>query len=451
MRRVVSARSVSAPAGNTAVNRAQQRPPLRSLLVVVIVVVVHLAVFEVVACLSAQLLRERHLLYSPPDEASYVTYLQGRDPVLGWPSKEMLNEMYDEAGSRHNPYYPLPHKPCVSVYGDSATYAEDVSDSETWSAQLSRQLGCRVANYGVPGYGTDQSFLRFSLNQRDEAPVVVLSHFSADIRRNVNQLRNLLTSNSRVMLKPRFVLEGNQLRLIPLPQLSAARIAELFTAPAAVVEYEYFLPGSGRGVIEAKFPYLFSVGSLFLSQQLGEMLDRYPAWMSFYQRDHPSNALDVTVGIIKRFISEATIREKEPIVAIIPDTVDLKLFVQYGKFSYAPMVAQLEEERVAVLDVGAALIALLKGRNACELAAADYCSGGFNAEGQRLLAQVFLSMFAMTQNSAHGVQPDVDMLGAAGQSLQWPVMRMVAGEIVTDKLKPSVAYGTLDGAIRSDE
>ena len=33
--------------------------------------------------------------------------------------------------------------------------------ADGWVEQLSRKLGCRVANYGVSGYGTDQAYVRF--------------------------------------------------------------------------------------------------------------------------------------------------------------------------------------------------------------------------------------------------------------------------------------------------
>ena len=38
------------------------------------------------------------------------------------------------------------------------------TDKEAWSNQLSRLVGCRVANYGVSGYGSDQATIRFEQN-----------------------------------------------------------------------------------------------------------------------------------------------------------------------------------------------------------------------------------------------------------------------------------------------
>jgi hypothetical protein len=240
-----------------------------------------------------------------------------------------------------------------------------------------------------------------------------LNHFSGDIRRNVNQLRNLLVPNSQLMLKPRFVAEEGGLRLIPLPQLSASASRQLRNAPAAVVEHEYLLPGKGRGIIEAKFPYLLSVASLFLSDDLSEQVGQQPVWAAFYDREHPSRALDITVAIIKRFVAEAATRGKEGIVH----------FALRGKFPYAPLVSQLEAEGIAVLDAGAALIESLKGRDACELSSTAFCSGSFNVDGHKLLAQVFLSVFAVTQDQDRGMELGVDVLGAVGHAFKSPRLR----------------------------
>jgi hypothetical protein len=48
----------------------------------------------------------------------------------------------------------------ILAVGDSFTFGAQVSDWETWPAQLENLSGRRVVNGGVDGYGVDQSFLR---------------------------------------------------------------------------------------------------------------------------------------------------------------------------------------------------------------------------------------------------------------------------------------------------
>jgi hypothetical protein len=262
--------------------------------------------------------------------------------------------------------------------------------------------------------------------------VVVLNHFSGDIRRNVNQLRNLLVPNAEVMLKPRFVLEEQSLTLIPLPQISSDTIQQLASAPASVVEHEYFLPGRGRGVVEAKFPYLLAVGRLLLSNELGEKVGSYPVWAEFYNPAHPSHALDLTVAIIERFVAEAEARGKAAVVSIVPDPSDLTFFLRHGKFPYAPLVARLQQNGVFVLDVGASLLDALNGRDPCEVASTAHCSGNFNKRGQQLIAEAFLPAFAMTSDSDKGMQFDAAVLGTQGREARSIQFRWATSSVPTN-------------------
>src|SRR5262249_27183018 len=50
---------------------------------------------------------------------------------------------------------------CGSAFGDSFTNADEVEDGEAWPYLLSEILGCKVQNFGVGGYGLDQSVLRY--------------------------------------------------------------------------------------------------------------------------------------------------------------------------------------------------------------------------------------------------------------------------------------------------
>jgi hypothetical protein len=174
--------------------------------------VVFLIVFsfaEVAAYVAGRTLIESGIFYGVDDLSGAEDYYAKRDPVLGWPPPEHFGgEHYDESGSRRIPAFPEPGGACVSIYGDSFTYGSGVSDEAAWSNQLSMLLGCRVANYGVGGYGTDQATLRFEQNVDDEAAVVILGHLSMNILRNVNSYRKLIGVRDVFSLKPRFVLDG---------------------------------------------------------------------------------------------------------------------------------------------------------------------------------------------------------------------------------------------------
>src|SRR5262249_61577432 len=132
----------------------------------------------------------------------FAAYMAERDPVLGWPSPHFENDKTrDETGSRIVPAFPDERESCLSIYGDSFTWSAEVDDEHAWGNVLSRRLGCRVANFGVRGYGSDQAYLRFLDNHCDHAPVVLLAHLEENNQLNVNQLCPLIYPGTRYGLK----------------------------------------------------------------------------------------------------------------------------------------------------------------------------------------------------------------------------------------------------------
>ena len=200
---------------------------------------------------------------------SYESYLGRHHPRLGWlPSPDH----FDAAGSRPVPAFPDPMhtRACASLYGDSFTEGAGVNPEHAWSNILSEFLHCRLANYGVSGYGTDQAYLRFLDNSSDQAKVVILGFLSENLMRNVNQLRNLIDSTSTACpLKPRFVLnEQGELALVPIPRLTENEYNALREDPGRILAEEFFylaaprVPKRGRFLIrgESSRPFLFCGG-----------------------------------------------------------------------------------------------------------------------------------------------------------------------------------------------
>jgi hypothetical protein len=79
----------------------------------------------------------------------------GEHPDNAWGTQVTITP----AGTRSNGAPPPPGRPIVAV-GDSFTFGDEVSDADTWPAQLERALGQPVVNGGVFGYGLDQIALR---------------------------------------------------------------------------------------------------------------------------------------------------------------------------------------------------------------------------------------------------------------------------------------------------
>ena len=120
--------------------------------------------FELMGFAAGKFLAHSHLLYDPPRAENYATYLRDRDPVVGWPSRSSIGSgEIDRSGSRIVPRFPDPAIPsCAALFGDSFTWGSETAPEHAYGNVLSGLMGCRVANYGVPGYGTDQAYLRYA-------------------------------------------------------------------------------------------------------------------------------------------------------------------------------------------------------------------------------------------------------------------------------------------------
>ena len=141
-------------------------------------------------------------------ENEFNKYLEERDHELGWPTKSRLAQKHTGNGFRKSPALELisnEQPPCLAVYGDSFAFGDELSDADAWPNQLTQIFGCKVLNYGVSAYGTDQAVMRFEKLHPDGAPAL-MTFIDLNLMRNRNQARGIskgLINVSRT--KPIFV------------------------------------------------------------------------------------------------------------------------------------------------------------------------------------------------------------------------------------------------------
>jgi hypothetical protein len=333
--------------------------------------------------------------YAPPTREQFERYLESprRDPLLGWkpPAASTRGPGYREAPAGR--VYP---RPCLSVYGDSFTYAMEVSADAAWPNLLTDALGCRVDNYGVPGYGTAQAFLRFHYNSRDSSPLIMLLHTSENITRNINQEYTLLYGNG-IALKPRFVLDaGGRLKLIDTPRLAPDQHGAYVSDLSAFLSHEYFLPNAGLlSKRTLGFPYLVRVPYVLTwkriwSAALSMYLPVAPWYAELYDPGHPSRALPLTAAILQAFVAEAEQRGKRALLAIVPTVRDLNYRQSAGNWPYQPLLDQSRARGIEVLNVGSSLLAKTEGSDLCDYFCSDRVTrtGHYTEAGNRLIAEV---------------------------------------------------------------
>lgn len=172
------------------------------------------------------------------------------DPLLGYVPKPKFSGTanawntevtIDRLSLRQNAAdTPTPDPVAVLAVGDSYTFGDEVSDSETWPAQLDGLLGQPVANAGVFGYGLDQAVLRAERLVPELEPwALVVSFIYGDVR------RTQLIQRTGVE-KPYFdVVDGALvLRNVP-PSRNRPRIEQMGVVRAAL-GYSYLVDWTAR-------------------------------------------------------------------------------------------------------------------------------------------------------------------------------------------------------------
>jgi len=307
--------------------------------------------------------------------------LAQRDPLLGWAPGGRGAVGAGAPRPRPDPAFPDNAPPCVSAYGDSFTVGG--APEATYPHFLGVALGCRAANFGAPGYGSDQALMLFRRRRPVEhAPVCILGHLSENILRNVNRFRNLLYPGPEMVFKPRFVEKRGRLVYLPMPVNSVADYRAFEDDPQRGLAFDAFAARPRRA-----FPYSVALARWFLKdfRVRAKILGR-PSHEEFYRPGHPSGALRLTTTILTAFAEEAHRNGQHPLVILIPTGPDLLYARRTGRWTDQPLRDALDDRGVPVVQAGPAILRRLGEADPCGLFA--NCNGHFNARGYQVLAHV---------------------------------------------------------------
>jgi hypothetical protein len=363
---------------------------------------------------------------------SYESYLIGYHSPLSWRSS-VLDDDGNYRCLAGSSQYQDKSPACVSLYGDSFTEGFGVNPVNSWSFLLSQSLHCRVANFGVSGFGTDQAYLKFSDNQRDQAKVVILGFLSENVTRNVNQLRNLISNTGTYQPKPRFILdEHGQLNLVPIPpQLTKEQYETIKNHPELFFHHEFFLPGGPSGCRQVAFPYTWGILKAFPLIFKNVVLHQ-GVYYDLYRSGHPSQAVEVTCAILEAFCREAKQRGKKPLVLVIPTHVDLAYFRRLGAWIYQPVTGYLSQKGLDFIDMGPKFIQFL-GEAGLDTLYSPETQYHLNQKGNAVLAQAVYD-YLMQKNFNLGTSEGIE----AGQKCARLLRPPLKGQV-----EPSGASGKL--------
>ena len=359
-------------------------------------VVFTLALFEGGAYLALRALSESPvagaLLYQQPEVTTteYTAYLAARDPVLGWPPPAQLGtDKYDRSGARPTPAFPQAADACVSLYGDSFTYASDVDHHHAWGNVLSMLLDCRVANYGVGGYGTDQAVLRFKHKNSDRAPTTLLGIFPTNVMRNLTRNAYFVFGNYPTAFKPRFAIDNGQLSLLPMPSITPRDLSAYLKCPGCFLDQDPLLPGSAYGPGLLRFPYAITLLRVATHQRVLNWLRGRPSWISYLEPGHPISGLEVLTGIIGRFDALCREQDRRCFVMLIPTPKSYDYYMSDQVNAMQTVIDELQQRGIGFLDLLPGFAAYLGSRPYCDLiGTTGLCAGHWNEEGNRIVAEL---------------------------------------------------------------
>jgi hypothetical protein len=260
----------------------------RKFAVIVITFVIVVVVIELQSWIFMTIaMRLGKLRLFPADLFAQVTdqQLERSFGQLGWPNND---------APRSAPTLLQDRARCGSAFGDSMTRGAEVADDQAWAHLLSQRLGCAVANYGVNAYGLDQAVLRYE-RIAPEGKVVIVGLYIEMLRRQVAASWTFYAPTVNPVyasIKPYFTLEGEDLRLHPIPNpLTRESIASHHS-------HDYFMQHVWTPL---KFPYtLQALRAAYVKVAIDD-----GGYDEFWNETHPSGSGILARRLISRLVRAA--------------------------------------------------------------------------------------------------------------------------------------------------
>lgn len=255
---------------------------------------------------------------------------------LGWRPRPGLDSGVDIISSqalrsrRDYADEPAPDVLRIAAFGDSFVYGSEVGTDESWASVLERSRpDTEVLNYGVPGYGQDQVYLRFVAEGRDLTPKVVLFGVASPTLDRIMMISGVFRlPGSEIhdfVKKPRFLLDGDDLLPAPNHLRQPSDFERYLKDPSSFRElgaYDYWYdPFVYESWLfeRSRAARLALAGWATAKRRLldpGRPL-KGPAGRGVFNES--SSGFQILTLILERFVASATEWNMHPVVLILPD------------------------------------------------------------------------------------------------------------------------------------
>lgn len=292
-------------------------------------------------------------------------YLESPDKVmrydtsLGWapePSSVSRDKLYkyNSDGIRtENISHEFTEKPekgvlRIAVFGDSFVHGNEAEYDETLCYWLENKLNdagikTEVMNFGVPGYGMDQAFLRWEKSGKQFSPQIVIFGFQAEnTKRNLNVLRPLYCPEGGLPFsKPRFVLENKSLKLVNSPAPSPSALYSIIghLKDWDMIKYEHWFNAIGAETLLFRSKLISLLSYLWDKSIFGRMKS-YDEDKLFYSiNDGPAK---LALWILNDFKYDVQQGNHEFYIVHLPTKDDLELMLSGKDLSYKGVLASVK-------------------------------------------------------------------------------------------------------------
>lgn len=282
----------------------------------------------------------------------------------------------------------------IAAFGDSFVYGSEVLTDESWASVLEQSRpNTEVLNYGVPGYGQDQVYLRLLAEGRDLRPEVVLFGVATPTLARIMMISGVFRLPGSVIhdfvKKPRFLLDGDRLSPAPNHLRRPSDFERYRQDPSSFRElgaYDYWYDAF---VYESwLFEHSRAARLVFAGWSMAQrrLLDPNrplagPTGQGVFNES--SSGFQILTLILERFVATAADWNMHPIVLILPDGYSMERMRNGQSGVMDPVRKLCRDEGLDCIDAADAFLA-----QSAEANAASWFEDRFHysVEGNRIVA-----------------------------------------------------------------
>lgn len=291
-------------------------------------------------------------------------------PTLGWANKPNAHEIkYLEAINRnvkrtinsqgirgHREYLSEPKNGItrITAFGDSFTFGAEVDDEECWVELLNvADDRLEVLNFGIGGGSLDQGFLSYKEKGFTfQSDLVFIGFMTENINRQVNVFRSFLAKNGLPVAKPRYLLDGDDLKLLPNPLSSVADYENFLNNEEDVLAklgtHDFFYQ---QAYHKGNFDFLPSVRLYKILKHTVGKKESIDYIFEAGQYNSKSEAFQITTKLFEKFYRKVLFDGAIPIILIFPTQSDIVDSRNGISESYRPLLDWLTVRHFKYVDL----------------------------------------------------------------------------------------------------